>query len=58
MAKSVKDLATDIKSGIEALVVDIDKAVEGNKSAGQRSRKQSLALEKMFKEWRKVSVGI
>ena len=58
MEKSVKDIATDIKSGIEAFVADLDKAVEGNKSAGQRSRKQSLALEKLLKEWRKASVGI
>ncbi len=58
MEKSVKDLAAEIKSGIESFTADLEKAVEGNKSAGQRSRKQSLALEKMFKEWRKLSVGI
>lgn len=58
MEKSVSELAAEIKSGIESFTEDMSKAVEGNKSAAQRSRKQSLALEKMFKEWRKLSVGI
>jgi len=31
-------------------------AVGGNKAAGARSRKASLAIERMMKEWRKVSV--
>lgn len=58
MEKTVSELAAEIKSGIESFKTDLDKAVEGNKTAGQRSRKQSLALEKLFKEWRKLSVGI
>ncbi len=58
MEKTVSELAAEIKSGIESFTADLNKAVEGNKTAGQRSRKASLALEKLFKEWRKLSVGI
>lgn len=31
-------------------------AVKGNKAAGARARKSSLALEKLLKEFRKVSI--
>lgn len=58
MEKSVSELAEEIKNCIEAFTTDLNKAVEGNKAAGQRSRTKSLALEKLFKEWRKLSVGI
>lgn len=34
-----------------------EKANKGNKSAGVRARKASLELEKMFKEYRKQSLG-
>jgi hypothetical protein len=33
------------------------RAEQGNKAAGARSRKASLELTKLFKEWRKISVG-
>lgn len=58
MGKTVSELAAEIKRTIASFSDDMNKAVEGNKSAAQRSRKQSLALEKLFKEWRKLSVGI
>lgn len=32
-------------------------AIKGNKSAGTRSRKMSLEMETLLKEWRKVSVN-
>jgi hypothetical protein len=32
------------------------RAMNGDKAAGARSRKASLELEKLFKEWRKISV--
>jgi len=32
------------------------RALKGNKAAGARSRKVSLELEKLLKEWRKISV--
>lgn len=58
MEKTLVQLADEIKSAISILNDDMAKAVEGNKSAGQRSRKQSLAIEKLFKEWRKKSVNM
>ena len=33
------------------------RALKGNKAAGARSRKTSLELDKLLKEWRKISVG-
>lgn len=58
MEKTLTQLADEIKSAISSFNDDIAKAIEGNKSAAQRSRKQSLNLEKLFKEWRKVSVNL
>lgn len=31
---------------------------KGNKAAGRRARKQTLALEKLFKQFRKMSVSV
>lgn len=58
MYKTLPQLADEIKSAISSFNDDMTKAIEGNKSAAQRSRKQSLNLEKLFKEWRKVSVNM
>jgi hypothetical protein len=58
MYMTLPQLADEIKSAIGSFNEDMAKAVEGNKSAAQRSRKQSLNLEKLFKEWRKVSVNL
>lgn len=58
MEKTLTQLADEIKSAIGCFNEDMAKAVEGNKSAAQHSRKQSLNLEKLFKEWRKVSVNL
>lgn len=41
----------------EAFLADAEKAVAGNKAAAARSRKASLVMEKLQKEWRKVSLG-
>jgi hypothetical protein len=43
-----------IKEQIAAITADIDK--KGNKAAQARVRKATLALEKLGKEYRKVSV--
>ena len=50
----MEKLVKDIKAQIEAICADIDKVA--NKAAKARVRKGSLALEKLFKEYRKVSV--
>lgn len=45
---------------ISASLIELDKnlgdSAKGNKAAGRRARKNTLELEKMFKEFRKKSV--
>jgi len=54
---TMKDLLTKIKGEIAAFSENADKQVEnGNKAAGTRARKASLELEKLLKEFRKVSI--
>ena len=53
----MNELVEKIKEMSEALLVDAVAQVEkGNKAAGARARKASLELEKVLKEFRKVSV--
>ncbi|HRZ96376.1 MAG TPA: histone H1 [Paludibacter sp.] len=53
----MKDLVGKIKAEFDAFAKDADLQVEkGNKAAGTRARKSSLDLEKLLKEFRKVSV--
>lgn len=52
---------TDLKERIADALVDFtenfDKHIaKGNKAAGARARKASLKLEKLLKEYRKVSI--
>ena len=49
-------LVKNINEIIATFTAEADKAVAGNKAAGTRARKASLALEKALKEFRKVSV--
>ena len=53
----MNELIAKIKELNEALLVDATALVEkGNKAAGTRARKASLELEKVLKEFRKVSL--
>ena len=53
----MNELIAKIKELAEALLVDAAAQVEkGNKAAGTRARKASLELEKLLKEFRKVSL--
>ena len=53
----MKDLVSKIKAEFEKFATDADLQVEkGNKAAGTRARKASLELEKLTKEFRKVSI--
>ena len=53
----MENLVTKIKENFEAFTVDADLQVEkSNKAAGARARKASLELEKMLKEFRKISL--
>lgn len=52
----MEELAKKIKETIEVFNTDLDANIGGNKAAGLRARKASLELEKLFKEYRKLSV--
>lgn len=53
----MKELVEKINEAFEAFSKDAELQVEkGNKAAGTRARKASLELEKLMKEFRKVSV--
>jgi hypothetical protein len=53
----MNELIAKIKELNEALLADATAQVEkGNKAAGTRARKASLELEKVLKEFRKVSL--
>jgi len=50
-------LVAKIKAEFETFSTEVDAQIEkGNKAAGARARKSSLELEKMLKEFRKVSI--
>lgn len=51
------ELIAKIKELSAALLADAElQSVKGNKAAGTRARKSSLELEKVLKEFRKVSL--
>ena len=53
----MKELVDQIKAEYEVFAQNATAQVEkGNKAAGARARKASLELEKVLKEFRKVSV--
>lgn len=54
----MKNLIENIKTTFETFQTDANSQLEdGNKAAGTRARKSSLELEKLLKEFRKVSVA-
>lgn len=58
--KDFLDLVADIKVAVTdpELLVNLDKAVAGNKSASARFRVASIKLGKLFKEYRAMSVKL
>lgn len=53
----MKELVEKIQAEFAAFTADAAAQIEkGNKAAGTRARKSSLELEKMLKEFRKVSL--
>jgi hypothetical protein len=53
----MEQLVSKIKAEFDAFTTDADLQIEkSNKAAGTRARKSSLDLEKLLKEFRKVSV--
>jgi len=55
--KTMKDLVAKINAEIETFKTESDSLVEkGVKAAGARARKSTLEIEKLLKEFRKVSI--
>ena len=53
----MKELFGNIQSKMADLTKDMERNVqEGNKAAGVRARRTTLELEKMFKQYRKLSI--
>lgn len=53
----MKELLENLNQLITEFTADADLQLEkGNKAAGTRARKTSLAIEKVLKEFRKVSI--
>ncbi|GAT62158.1 histone H1 [Paludibacter jiangxiensis] len=53
----MEELVNKIKEQVNIFVENADSQVaNGNKAAGTRARKASLELDKMLKEFRKVSI--
>jgi len=47
-----------LKEAFEEFLIDAEKFEgKGNKTAGRRSRVKSVAIAKMFKDWRKQSTS-
>ncbi len=54
---TMNDLVAKINAEIENFKTEVDSLVEkGVKAAGPRARKSSLEIEKLLKEFRKVSI--
>ena len=54
----MNDILTSINEVFTAFTVDADaQLTKGNKAAGTRARKASLAIEKLLKEFRKASIA-
>ncbi|MCM4159385.1 histone H1 [Antarcticibacterium flavum] len=54
----MKKLIEDIQSTFESFQTEANSQLEsGNKAAGTRARKSSLELEKLLKEFQKVSAA-
>ena len=53
----MKELVAKLNEVFAAFIEDANLQIEkGNKAAGTRARKSSLEIEKMMKEFRKVSL--
>lgn len=53
----MEELRIEINNKYADFFTDMTKALNGNKSAAVRSRRLSLDLEKLLKEYRKASIA-
>ena len=58
MNENLINLVEDIDTVSNELKENIEKFKKGNKAAGQRARKNTLILAKLYKEFRAESVKI
>lgn len=58
METTIKTIVYNINVETLLLKENLEKFEQGNKSAGQRARKNTLALTKLYKEFRAESVKI
>ena len=58
MSEDLINLVEDIDTVSTELKENIEKFKKGNKAAGQRARKNTLTLAKLYKEFRAESVKI
>lgn len=56
MEKTLKEMTDGIQALFAEFTENANKQLNGNKAAGQRARKKSLDIEKVLKEFRKVSL--
>ena len=57
MNQTLQDLLTKIENSFYLMRHEARKAVNGNKSAGARSRKASSELAALLKQWRAESIA-
>lgn len=55
--KETLSTIAEFKAKFEALTEEFEKVANGNKSAAARARKITLEIEKLGKQFRKVSVA-
>lgn len=58
MNEELKNVLDYIENETQELKENIEKFKKGNKAAGQRARKNTLTLAKLYKEFRAESVKI
>lgn len=58
METTIKTIVHNINLETAQLQENLEKFEKGNKAAGQRARKNTLALAKLYKEFRAESVKI
>ena len=53
----MRDILTKIVAAMAEFEADATKRIDGNKSAGVRSRHKAQDLRELLKEWRKASAN-
>ena len=56
--EKIQSLVTEMEQLTNELMVDAQANLKGNKAAGRRARKATLALTKLYKEYRALTLEI